>query len=202
MPLKLYDAAQSPNARKVRLVAAELGVALERVPVSIQRGEHRAPEYLALNPNGRVPTLDDDGFVLWESAAILRHLAAKHPEKGLVPLEPRAQAVLDQWMFWWAAHPEAALMTLVGERLVKPFLGAAPDHAVAAAADATLARVLPVLEAQLVGRDHVLGPLSLADFQAAPVLEMAPRLGVELTPYPNVYVWLQRLQTKPYWKDA
>ncbi len=66
MPIKLYDSKVSPYARKVRLLAAELEIPIEKISLDFQKGDPKKPEYLALNPNGKVPTIDDDGFVLWE----------------------------------------------------------------------------------------------------------------------------------------
>ena len=83
MTITLYELQPSPHARKVRLLAAELGIPLNKVPVDPRIGETRTREYLAKNPNGRVPTLEEDGFVLWESPAILKYLSAKRPERGL-----------------------------------------------------------------------------------------------------------------------
>ena len=83
MTITLYELQPSPHARKVRLLAAELGIPLNKVPVDPRIGETRTKEYLAMNPNGRVPTLEEDGFVLWESPAILKYLSAKRPERGL-----------------------------------------------------------------------------------------------------------------------
>jgi glutathione S-transferase len=100
MTIKLYGFAGSPNVRKVTLLAAALDIPLTHVPLDFSKGDFRSPDYLAKNPNGKVPTIDDDGFVLWESAAILRYLAAKRPERGLVPLGLLKQAQVDQWLFW------------------------------------------------------------------------------------------------------
>lgn len=203
MAIKLYDAAQSPNARKVRLLAAELGIPLERVPVSIQKGENRTPEYLAKNPNGKIPTLEEEGFFLWESGAILKYLAAKHPEKGLLPIDPKALLLLDQWLLWWTAHPEPALMSLAVEKVIKPFLGQpGNDASIIRDAEASVSRYLPVLERQLDGKEHVLGRLSILDFVIAPELEFASRVGVDLARYPNLARLVQRMQSRPYWKDA
>src|SRR5262249_12843399 len=83
-----------PNARKVRLRAAELDIPLDRVALDFSKGEMRSAEYLAKNPNGKVPTIDDDGFVLFESCAILSYLASKRPERGLVPTDPKERAIL------------------------------------------------------------------------------------------------------------
>jgi glutathione S-transferase len=77
MTITLYDMHDSPHARKVRLLVAELGLPLETIARNPRKGETRSPDYLAKNPNGRVPVLEEDGFVLWESLAILRYLAAK-----------------------------------------------------------------------------------------------------------------------------
>jgi glutathione S-transferase len=200
--MKLYDGQRSPNARKVRLLAAELGLPLELAPLDFTKGELRSPEFLRKNPNGKIPTLDDDGFVLWESAAVLRYLAGKRPERGLIPSDPQGQAKLDQWMFWWAAHPEAALLSLVLERLVKPFLKQETDAGVVRAAEADLTRFLPLLDQQLADKEYLLGALTILDFGVAPWLETAPRLGVDVARYVRITPWLARMQARPYWKDA
>jgi glutathione S-transferase len=201
--IKLYDAPQSPNARKVRLFAAELGIPLVRAPLNFAAGELRSPAYLAMNPNGKVPTIEDDGFVLWESAAILRYLARKKPERGFAPADPQKAARLEQWMFWFAAHVEPSLLVLVVERLVKPFLGEkGNDPALTEDAETALVRFLGILEAQLEGKDFILGDESLADFQAAPWLESGTRIAVDLSRYGNITRWLARMQAKPYWKEA
>ncbi|MET0302100.1 MAG: glutathione S-transferase N-terminal domain-containing protein [Methyloceanibacter sp.] len=92
MTITLYDMHDSPHARKVRLLVAELGLPLETIARNPRKGETRSPDYLAKNPNGRVPVLEEDGFVLWESLAILRYLAAKRPERALGGGDPRARA--------------------------------------------------------------------------------------------------------------
>jgi glutathione S-transferase len=203
MAIKLYDGARSPNARKVRLLAAELEIPIECVRLDFAKGEYRAPTYLEKNPNGKVPTLDDDGFVLWESLAILRYLASKRPERGLAGGDPKQAAIIDQWLFWWTSHPEAALYKLAVEHLIKPFLGQPgknPD--IIGSAEADLARFLPVLDSQLEGHEFVVGGLSLVDFAIGPWLEATDRVGVNLSGYGNITAWLGRLQAKPYWKGT
>jgi len=120
MTITLYDIHLSPHARKVRLLAAELNIPLNKVTRDPRTGETRTPEYLAKNPNGRVPTLEEDGFVLWESPAILKYLAAKHPDRALCGGDAKTQALVDQWMCWWIGGPEAAIETLAWEVLIKP----------------------------------------------------------------------------------
>jgi glutathione S-transferase len=204
MTLTLYDGPVSPNARKVRLLAAELGLPLQRIRLSVAKGETRAPDYLARNPNGMIPTLDDDGFVLWESAAILRHLAAKRPECGLLPADPKQSALLDQWLFWWTAQPEPALLRLAWERLIKPYLGQpGNDASIVGDAEAALDRFLPVLDRQLAERDYIIGALSIVDFAAGAWLDVAPAtLKLDFGRYANIGAWLAQLRAKPYWRDA
>lgn len=201
MTIKLYDAKISPYARKIRLIAAELSIPIEKIPLSFSKGEFHSPEYRTKNPNGKVPTIDDDGFVLWESIAILKYLAEKKP--GLLPPDVKGRAQADQWMFWWATHPEPALDLLLYEMVIKPYLGKpGMDAAIIAEAYAHLDHYLPVLEQQLAGKEYVLGKLSVVDFAIAPRLEMAPKVTkVDLTKYPNIVTWLARLQAKPYWKE-
>jgi len=204
MTLTLYEGPMSPNARKVRLLAAELDLPLERRTLSFAKGEMRAPDYLAKNPNGMVPTLDDDGFVLWESAAILRYLAAKRPERGLVPAEARRAALLDQWLFWWTSQPEAALMRLAHERLIKPFLGRpGNDPSIVADGEAALDRFLPVLDRQLAGGGNIIGALSVVDFAVGAWLDgAAAALTLDFGRYANIGAWLAQLHAKPYWQGA
>lgn len=201
MTIKLYDAKISPYARKVRLIAAELGIPLEKIPLDFSKGEFHSPQYLTKNPNGKVPTIDDDGFVLWESIAILKYLAEKKP--GLLPTDAKGRAKADQWMFWWATHPEPALELLLYELIIKPYIGKpGKDAAIMAEAHERLDHYLPVLEQQLAGKDYVLGKLSIVDFAIAPRLEIAPKVTkVDLSKYPNITAWLERLRTKPYWKE-
>ena len=205
MSLTLYDMRDSPHARKVRLLAAELGIPLEKVERDPRNGETRSRDYLALNPNGRVPVLDDDGFVVWESAAILKYLAAKHPERGLGGADPKQAALVDQWLFWWAGGPEAAIDMLAWELLIKPNVLRQPgnDPGIVADAHARLARFLPVLDRQLDGRGYVIGPLSVVDFAIGPRFDRAPALlKFDVAPYRNIAAWHERLRAKPYWNEA
>jgi glutathione S-transferase len=202
MPIKLYDSKVSPYARKVRLVAAELEIPLEKISLDFQKGDPQKPEYLALNPNGKVPTIDDDGFVLWESIAILKYIASKKP--GLLPSDARGSAQADQWMIWWANHAEPAIELLLYELALKPFFGKpGNDASIIQEARDQLERYLPVLDKQLHGKEFVLGKLSIVDFAMAPPLELSQRrLNVDLAKYPGITAWLARLQAKSYWKTA
>jgi glutathione S-transferase len=98
--LKVWGRKTSANVQKVMWAIGELGLACERIDVGGPFGKNREPDYLALNPNGLVPTLEDDGFHLWESNVIVRYLAAKFGAGTLEPTDARARAIAGQWMDW------------------------------------------------------------------------------------------------------
>src|SRR4030081_1552446 len=120
--MKLYGFPPSPNTWKVRAVAAHLGMPLELVPVDLTKGGQRAPDYLALNPCGRAPTLVDGDFVLWESDAIMQYLADRKPN-SLWPNDSRVRADIARWQCWDLAHWSAeAFQPLIFQRVVKKIM--------------------------------------------------------------------------------
>jgi glutathione S-transferase len=200
--MKLYDFAFSPNSRKVRAVAYELGVALEPIHVDLLTGEQRAPAHLALNPNGRVPVLVDDDFVLWESTAIIRYLASK---KGgaLLPATARGQAEVDRWLAWQLAHLGPAMSKVAFERVVKKLTGqGVPDAQAIAAGSADFAKLTAILELALEGREYLTSALTLADFALGSHYSLAAMCGLDLAPFPRVSAWLERLLARDSMKRA
>lgn len=103
--MKLYGFPPSPNTRKVQAVAAHIDVPLEFEFVDITKGKQRAPEFLAINPNGRTPVLVDGQFKLWESNAIMQYLAGTK-KNSLWPDDPRTRADISRWQFWLPAWRE------------------------------------------------------------------------------------------------
>src|ERR1700674_3891705 len=98
--LKIWGRTTSSNVQKAMFAVGELGLAHERIDIGGTFGKNREPAYLAMNPNGLVPTLEEDGFLLWESNAITRYLAAKHQAAVLEPKDLRVRALAHQWMDW------------------------------------------------------------------------------------------------------
>jgi glutathione S-transferase len=191
--MKLYDFAFSPNCRKVRAVAYELEVPLESVPVDLLRGQTRTPEFLALNPNGRVPVLVDGDFVLFESTAIIQYLSAKRGGR-LVPETVQGRADADRWIAWQLAHLGPAMSKVAFERIVKKLTGqGAPDEAAVAAGSAEFEKLTALLDGALGDREYLAGTLSLADFALASHYSLAAGCGLEMAPYPRVSAWLARM---------
>lgn len=198
--MRLYDVTASPNCRKVRVAARELGLPLELIAVDLASA--REPAYLDRNPTGKVPTLvDDDGFALWESGAILIHLAEKQPRSGLLPAQPHRRADVLRWMFFAATHVQPWMSILGQERLLKARAGLPPDAGAIALAERDLARFLPVLERQLTGADYLAGDYSLADIAVGCSFVDCERRGVSLDGHPRIAAWRQRLRARPAWQE-
>jgi glutathione S-transferase len=177
----------------------ELGVPYENVPTSFV-GDAQKPDYLKVNPNGRIPALDDDGTLVWESMAINLHLAEKY-DKGFRPrsLEERAHTV--QWSFWGMTEIEPGLIEAFVNRVMLP--EAQRNQAAGDAGEQKLQRPLAVLDKELGQRRFLLGDrFTLADLNVASVLLIAPMARIDLSKYPNVQRWLAACSDRPAAKKA
>jgi glutathione S-transferase len=202
--MKLYMNALSPNVRRVRVTAAVLDLQLEEIKVDLARGEQRSPEYLALNPNGAIPTLVDGDFVLTESRAIMQYLACKKPEAGLVPRDEAARADVTRWQFWDAAHFSPQLGTITFEKIVKPRIGMGePDARRIEEALGNFRRFAAVLDQRLDGREYVVGTsLTVADLTLASSLMYAKQVDLPLPEFPRVAAWWSRITELDAWKRS
>jgi glutathione S-transferase len=202
--MKLYINKLSPNVRRVRLTAAVLGLKLEEIALDFTKGEHKKPEYLALNPNGAVPTLTDGDFVLTESRAIMQYLAATKPESGLLPRDERQRADVTRWQFWDSSHFSPQVGTLVFQKMLKPMFGMGePDAGKIEEALTNIRRYGAVLNQQLDGKTYVVGnALTLADLTLASTLMYAKQVDLSLAEYPNVQAWFARISELDAWKQT
>jgi glutathione S-transferase len=202
--MKLYMTPTSPNARRVRLTAAVLGLQLEEHNVDLAKGEQRTPEFQALNPNGAVPTLVDGDFVLTESRAIMQYLASKKPESGLLPRDERAHADVTRWQFWDSSHFSPQIGTVVFQKVIKPMIGmGAPDARKVEEALANFHRYAAVLNKRLEGKQYVVGDsMTLADLTLASSLMYAKQAEVPLAAFPNILAWFSRICDMDAWKNT
>lgn len=197
--MKLYGFPMSPNSRRVQLTLEEIEEPYEYVTVDLTKGEHKQAEYLALNPFGRVPTLVDGGYVLWESHAILQYLAAKYPEKGLDGGNPHEKGEIAKWLFANAAHFGPAAARVFAHTIRLPEEQRMPRVAEEGRAEVT--KVLGVLEEALKGKEWLVSArLTLADIAFTPTLAFAPMLGFDLSQYPHLSAWLDRIRDRPSYK--
>lgn len=199
--LKIWGRTNSTNVKKALWAAEELGLAYERIEAGGVHGVVDTPEYRALNPNGLVPAIEDDGLVLWESNTIVRYLAAKHDDGGLYPSDPAGRAVAEKWMDWATSSvagpfrdvfwnmvrtpPEKRDMAAV-ERGIERLSGlfAMPDAALA--------------DAPYLGGDRfTVGDIPLGCFAYA-WFEMP----ITRPDLPNLEAWYRRLAERPAYRAA
>ena len=192
--LKLYGSMAS-RAHRVVWMLKELELPFEHVPTAFQDGSTRQPAFLAVNPNGRVPALDDDGFCLFESMAINLYLARKHGGP-LAPSGMQEEALATQWSFWVVTEVEKPLLFAAANRAL--FAEDGRNEEEAQMAIAKLDRPFKVLDAHLQRLPHLLGErFTVADLNVATVMDLAPQCGVSLEAWPHVQAWHRRCLDRP-----
>ena len=194
--MKMYSSAASPNCWKILSLADELALTIETIPIDLFNGEAKSAAFLAKNPNGRVPVLEDDGFFLWESNAILGYLASTQASP-LLPAKPRERAEIDRWLYWESCNLSPAVWKVEFEKIIKPLLKLTPDAAAMATGTADFAAAAKVLDEALVGKDYVAGNLSIADFAIQPFISLAVRdCALDISPYRNLSAWNERMNMR------
>ncbi len=199
--LKIYGQPRS-RAFRVLWLAKEAGIAYEHIPVSITADKPECKEqwYVDLNPNARVPTIDDDGFVLWESAAINLYLAEKY-KSALFPAAPQARGRMLQWAFFIANDVEPLVITMFQHRVLFP--AEKRNAAMADAAEAQLAGKLKTLEDHLSKNAYFGGEKwDMADFMVASVAYTLTAIKYDLSKYPKFNAWLMASIERPAAKEA
>ncbi|MEW6640835.1 MAG: glutathione S-transferase family protein [Pseudomonadota bacterium] len=199
--MKLFYA-ETFNNRKACAVARYLELPVTYVHVDLGKGEQRSPEFLAINPNGRVPALVDGDMTLWESDAIMCHLARKAGSE-LWPNDGAQQIEVMRWLSWNAQHFSRHTGTLYFEYLIKPHIGMGPtDTATVEEATHFFRRNAAVLDAHLRDRSAVAGDdLTVADFALATGLPYAEAAHIPLAEFPNIARWHAGLAALPAWRD-
>jgi len=195
--LKIYGVPRSRTFRTLWM-AKELGLDYENVAVDFATGATRRPDYLAINPNGHVPAIDDDGVVLWESMAINLYLAKKYGAgaQGLYPERLEDEARAWQWSFWGMTEIERPLLTALFNRAIYP--EEKRDAAAADQAERELAPPLRVLDGALAGGSYLLGPrFTVADLNVASILTWARPARLDLAAVPHAADWLKRCFDRP-----
>ncbi|MGH6834611.1 MAG: glutathione S-transferase family protein [Methylocella sp.] len=205
MAIELYVFPPSPRAFKAMAVANHLGLDWTLQFVDVTKGDLKTPQYVALNPNMRMPTLKDGDYVLWESNAIGQYLASKRPESGLMPKDERGRIDVTRWQFWDLAHWDSAYAIILFEYVVKPFIMKAgePDLAAVARGTELFHRAAKVLDGQLRNKKFVTGDtLTLADFSLGAPLNYAEMAHLPLEPYSEIRRWHAALSALPAWQKT
>ena len=197
-PLRIYGIARTRAFRAI-WIAKELGLPFEHIPVEIGAAGARKPDYLAINPNGRLPAIDDAGFILWESLAITLYLAKKHSTGGLYPATLDGEAKAWQWSLWSVQEVDRGvnIWSLHAVRLPP----AERDRERREEALRVLEAPFRVLDGALAGSRYLLGrQFTVADLNVAAVISRA--IDMELASTPHLQAWLRRCLQRPAAREA
>ena len=199
----LFATPLSANGRKVLMVSHHLELRPEIKIVNVYRGEGRTPQYLAINPMGKVPSLIDGGMVLWESNAILIYLSEAHADCRLWDREPARRADIARWLFWESSHWQPALISILTGFVRQQLFpdGQAPVQV--DWSDPTFVAQAMLLEGQLAGRPYILGDeLTLADFSVSAMMMYVRAAGFPFASFPQIAAWFERMERLPAWQAA
>jgi glutathione S-transferase len=197
--LKIWGRTNSVNVKKVLWAAEELGLEYQRIDAGMQHGVTKTPEYMKMNPNSLVPTIDDEGFVLWESHTIVRYLCARHGAGTLWPIDPRTRTDGERWMDW-AFTFQGALRDVFWGLIRTP-----PEKRDAQAIEAgrqKSAALLAVPERTLRERPYVGGAsFTMADIPLGCEVQRWMRVPIERPAFPAVQAWFERLRERPAFRQ-
>lgn len=189
--LKLYNVPLSGNCHKVRLMLSLLGVKHEVVPIDMAKGEHKTPEYLKINPLGKVPAIDDGGTVIWDSQAILVYLARKYGTKDWFPDDAAGMAEVVKWLAFatheiWNGPAIARAIIKFNRPLDLP------------AAQKLANDALGIMDGWLKTHDWLAcGRPTVADVACYPYASMAWEGQVDMSPYKALNAWIARVEALP-----
>ncbi|MFK7805754.1 MAG: glutathione S-transferase family protein [Anaerolineae bacterium] len=188
--MKLYTAPKSGNGYKVELFLNLLGLEFERIYVDLPNGAHKTADYMAMNPRGQVPVLEDDGLHLWESQSILVYIAKKYAPESWLPQEPAALAETIRWLSFSGAENEGlALARRI--RLYGRDDDLTPHQTLGI-------QGLKLIEGQLANNKFLAGQHpTVADMACYPYVAMAGEGEIDIAPYTHIHRWIDRVQNLP-----
>lgn len=199
--MKLFGHPFSSNSRRVQMLCEELKIPYDYHLVDLAKLQQHSAEFLAINPNGKVPVIDDAGFVLWESQAIMRYLAIRERAEALYPQAAQARARIEQWLDWNATSLGPAAGRLWYNTVLAP-----PTHRDEAAlvdSRRLLVKALPILEVALARHAFIAGDkFSLADIALAPNFAYLDMSQFDLSAYPAIAAWYARMASRESFKNT
>ena len=199
--LKIWGRTNSVNVKKVLWTAEEMGLRYERIDAGMQFGVNKTPEYLRMNPTGLVPTIEDDGFVLWESHTIVRYLAARYSAGRLWPTDARKRADAERWMDWTYSFQKEFQRPIFWPLVRNPPEKRDPNAI--EAARRLCAEMLEIPDRALAGRPYLGGDeLTIGDIPLACHVQLWMRLPIERPAQPHLKAWFERLCTRPAYRTT
>jgi glutathione S-transferase len=204
MTIKLHVFPLSPRGFKVLFAAHQLEIDYEFVLVDFSKQAQKTEAFTALNPNQRMPVLEDGDYCLWESNAIVQYLAALKPHGGLMPADLKTRMTAVKWQFWESAHWDPAVAIYMFENVVKKLFNiGAPDAAELKKGEAAIARLAPVLDAQLGKTRYATADTpTVADISLGATLVRADEAQIPLGEYRHIQRWRADIAALPGWQAA
>lgn len=193
--MKLYGHPFSGNVRRVQMFCEECSIPYTYQTVDLMNGEQYSPAYLAINPNGKVPAIDDDGYVLWESQTILRYLADKHKKSQWYPTDLKERAEVDKWLDWNHTRLGPEVGKIAFNMLILKDKG---DQAKIKDGKKWLEKILPVMDNHLKRQPYLCGnQITIADLAAVTNLAYLEMCQYDLSPYSAVAKWYESMKKRP-----
>jgi glutathione S-transferase len=200
--LTIYGSDLSGPAIKVRLTASFLGLDYKWQHLKLREGEHKQEWFLKINPAGKVPAIDDDGFYLFESNSICRYLCDKN-NSPLYSKDVKKRAVIDQWIDYVSFHIGANFIPIVYNRLFAPLRNIPVNEKAIVDGEAGLKQYFPLIEKQLTEHKHIVSnDVALADIILLALLEPAEMAKIDLGPYPKVAAWRAELKKQSFYTSC
>jgi glutathione S-transferase len=192
------------NCRKVAAGFILMNVPFEEARVDYLGGGHKAPEYLAINPNASLPALVDGDFKLWESNAILQYAADKYEALTYYPREPKVRADIHRWQLWESAHWYPSCYVYLMENFVKPFMKIETDRTAIEKETPNWHKLAGILEQRLTNQRWLCGEnVTLADIAVAAPIHLHPYQKLPLDMYPSLRRWMtEEVEQLPCWKET
>jgi glutathione S-transferase len=202
--MKIHADPITVNCKKVLAGLQLMGADYELVHVDYFQGAQKAEPFISLNPNASVPAMVDDGFVLWESNAILQYAADKLGNQAVYPTSLQQRADVNRWLLWESAHWFPSCYVYLVENCVKPLLGGAPDPAILDAQAAQFHKLADILDKRLADRRWVMGDQpTIADIALAAPMHLHSWQQLPLGQHKNLVRWMtEDVEQLPCWQST
>ncbi|NOG60671.1 MAG: glutathione S-transferase family protein [Proteobacteria bacterium] len=200
--IKLYGIPPSFPVIRVQLCLNAMELEYKFVQMNPLTGETQSEEYLKLSPSGKIPALEDDGFALFESNAIMKYLCRKH-KSGFYPTDITAQANVDKWLDFTTIHLGNGVAKVLFNKILAGMLDAEVDEQSLKDGYAFIERFLGVIDKQLgVSTFVASNSMTIADFCLLGTIDPAEVIDVDITQYPNIDAWRKKLMQEPFYKKV